>query len=692
MQEKKVSLTINNKELSISTGKIARQANGSVIVQYGDSVIFCSAVMAKEVKEDPGFFPLSVNYIEKFYAAGKIPGGFIKREGKPSDKEVLISRIIDRSIRPLFPEGFRNEVQVVPMTIAVDQENPTDILGVIAASAALSISDIPFKGPVASVRVGLIDDKYVINPTFKEIEKSRLNVVVSGTKNGITMIEGGGDFVTEEEMENGIRFGYETILKIIEIIEELTKTAEKTKKNIEIFLRPSNVDEEVKKEFFEKLKNTLNEKNKQERIEKIDSLYKEVEEFFKTKYDEKTAKYGKEALLDLEYDIVRDTLFKEGIRVDGRKPDEIRDITIEVGLFKRLHGSCLFTRGETQSLGILTLGSVSDEQRVDDIEGETSKKYMLHYNFPPFSVGEVGKIGAPGRREIGHGYLAERSIEPTLPSKEDFPYTIRLVSEIMESNGSSSMATVCSCCLALMDGGVPIKKPVAGIAMGLMYNRDKTEYKILTDIQGIEDHYGDMDFKVAGSRDGITGFQLDIKLDAVPVEILKEALEKAKKARNYILDKMEAVLSKPRESISEYAPKILIIKASPDNIRLLIGPGGKTIKKIIEEYNIKIDVENDIIKIVAPNLETAQRAYDKVYDIVRNIKVGDIIKGEVKKITDFGFFIETSSGREGLCHISNISTMRVKNIRDYVTEGQIVTAKVINIDDMGRINLSLKDI
>ncbi|HOJ49794.1 MAG TPA: polyribonucleotide nucleotidyltransferase [Spirochaetota bacterium] len=692
MQEKSVSLTINNKKLLISTGKVARQANGSVIVQYGDTVIFSSAVMAKEVKEDPGFFPLSVNYIEKFYAAGKIPGGFIKREGKPSDKEVLISRIIDRSIRPLFPSGFRNEVQVVPMTIAVDQENPTDVLGVIAASAALSISDIPFNGPVASVRVGLIDGKYIINPTFKEMEQSRLNVVVSGTKNGITMIEGGGNFVSEEEMENGIKAGYETILKIVDIIEELVKIKGKPKKEVQVFLRPTSIDEEVKKEFLDKLKSVLEIKNKQERVEKTEALYKSVGEFFKTKYDEKAEYYAKEALLDLEYDLVREKLFKEGIRVDGRKPDEIRDIHIEVGLFKRLHGSALFTRGETQSLGILTLGSVSDEQKVDDIEGETSKKYMLHYNFPPFSVGEVGKIGAPGRREIGHGYLAERSIEPTLPSKDEFPYTIRLVSEIMESNGSSSMASVCSCCLALMDGGVPIKEPVAGIAMGLMYNKDKTDYKILTDIQGIEDHYGDMDFKVAGSRNGITGFQLDIKVDALPVTLLREALEKAKVARNYILDKMAEVIAKPRDEISEYAPKILIIKANPDNIRLLIGPGGKTIKKIIEEYGIKIDVENDIIKIVAPNLETAQKAYDKVYDIVRDIKIGDVIQGEVKKITDFGFFIETSSGREGLCHISNISNVRVKNVRDYVTEGQVVKAKVINIDDMGRINISLKDI
>lgn len=694
--EHRVELEYKGKKLTITTGKIAKQANGSVLVQCGNTTVFASAVMGKPAESDPGFFPLSVHYTEKFYAAGRIPGGFIKREGKPSDKAVLSSRVIDRSLRPLFPEGFRTEVQVIPMVLSVDNNDPADTLGAIAASAALTISDIPFRGPVGTVRVALIDGEYVINPSLDASNEAALNVVISGTKEGVTMVEGGAEIVSEEEMLGAMKAGYEAILEIVKIQEELKALCGKEKVEVPLFTRPEELDQEVAGFAEEKFRTALSSAlNKKQRAEQIGQVYDEIKTYFKEKYEEEnpaTVKQAMKAAEDLEYYLVRDKLFTEDQRVDGRKPDEIRHIESEVSILPMLHGTALFTRGETQSLGVLTLGSMSDQQRVDDMQGESSKRYMLHYNFPSFSVGEAGRVGPPGRREVGHGYLAERALEAVIPSADDFPYTIRLVSEIMESNGSSSMATVCSCCMAMMDGGVPIKAPVSGIAMGLMFNKEKTAYKILTDIQGLEDHYGDMDFKVAGTKEGITAFQLDIKMDAISVDILEEALGAAKKARLHILGKMDEAITEPREEISANAPKIFTIKANPDNVRFLIGPGGKTIKKLTETYGVKIDISDDgNVNIVTTDLDNAEQVYEEVMFYVRDIKAGEIIEGEVKKIMDFGAFIEVAAGREGLCHISNLSQERVRKVDDVVSEGERVKVKVIKIDDNGKISLSMKD-
>ncbi len=694
--EQIVEFDYKGSKLILKAGKIAKQANGSIMAQYGDTVVFASAVMGKAPAEDPGFFPLSVHYIEKFYAAGRIPGGFIKREGKPSDLGVLTSRIIDRSLRPLFPEGFRNEVQIVPMTLAFDGQNSPDTLGLIASSAALAVSDIPFKNPVGAVRVCYKDGLYIVNPTIDIIKESLLNVVVAGTSEGITMVEGSADRVSEGEMVGAIEEGYKVVQDIIRIQKELVEKVGKPKVQVSLFTRPEEIDAEVRDTFGEKLKNALDVPGKLEKYSAIESVFDETATYFAEKYPEDSAKvkFAKGAIHDLEYNLVREKLFSENLRVDGRKPEEIRPLESEVSVLPMVHGSSLFTRGETQALGVLTLGASSDGQRVDALMGEDLKRYMLHYNFPSFSVGEAGRVGPPGRREIGHGYLAEKALEAIIPDEKDFPYTIRLVSEIMESNGSSSQATICACCLALMDGGVPIKAPVSGIAMGLMFNKEKTDYKILSDIQGMEDHYGDMDFKVAGTGDGITAFQLDIKMDAISVSILSEALEEAKKARLIILENMVGALEGPREEISQYAPKLSIIQADPDNIRYLIGPGGKTIKKIVEETGAKIDIEdNGEIKIVAPNSESANLAYEKIYALVRDVKQGDIISNAiVKKIADFGAFIELAPGREGLCHISNIADRRIRNVRDVLEVGELVKVKVLNIDPSGKIDLSIKDV
>ncbi len=693
--EHQVEFDYKGKKLTIKTGKIAKQANGSVMVQYGETVIFASAVMGRDKAEDPGFFPLSVHYTEKFYAAGRIPGGFIKREGKPSDLGVLTCRIIDRSLRPLFPEGFRNEVQVMPITMAVDGVNSPDVLGLIAASAALTISDIPFGGPVGAVRVCMVDGAYIVNPTIQEEEVADLSIVVAGTKEGITMIEGGAGMVTESQMLGAIDAGFKVVQDIVRVQEELRELAGKEKSDVNLFIRPEEIDAEVRAFAEQKLKDALNVPGKLEKKKASDAVFEEAQAYFKEKYEDDSAKmnFVKDAVHDLEYDLVREKLFLENSRVDGREPGELRSLESEVGILPKVHGSALFTRGETQALGVLTLGGASDGQRFDGLNGEGRKNYMLHYNFPSFSVGEAGRVGPPGRREIGHGYLAEKALEAVLPETEDFPYTIRLVSEIMESNGSSSQATICACCLALMDGGVPIKAPVSGIAMGLMFNKEKNDYKVLTDIQGMEDHYGDMDFKVAGTTEGITAFQLDIKMDAIAVSILGEALEEAKKARLKILENMKGALDAPREEISKNAPKMQILKANPDNIKYLIGPGGKTIKKIVEETGAKIDIaDNGEVTMVSPDLETAEAVYEKVYSLIRDLKKGDVInKGLVKKIMDFGAFVELAPGREGLCHISNIAKERIRNVRDVLSEGDTVKVKIMNIDRAGKIDLSMKD-
>jgi polyribonucleotide nucleotidyltransferase len=695
MQEKRVTLNWFGKELVITTGKMAKQANGSVTVQYDDTVILAAATMGKNLEEDPGFFPLSVHYLEKYYASGRLPGGFIKRESKPSDRAILTSRIIDRSLRPLFQEGFRNEVQIIPMLVS-SGNCAADILASLASSAALYISDIPFTNPVGTVRVSLVQGEIKVNTDASYEDNEELNLLISGTEDGITMIEGISSNVTNEQMVSALKLGFEEIQKLIQIQKDLKVLAGKEKIKTTLFLKDPALEKAVADFASEKILKTFSIKEKLEHNKAVEKVFEDTVAHFKALHENNPSieKQVKELVHDLEYFLVRDYLFEHNIRVDGRRPDELRHIEAEVGLFRRLHGSALFTRGETQSLGVLTLGSSSDEQRVDSPEtGDSSKRYMLHYNFPSFCVGEAGKVGPPGRREIGHGYLAEKALKMIIPKEEDFSYTIRLVSEILESNGSSSMASVCSGSLALMDGGVPIKEHVAGIAMGLMFNKDNTDYKILTDIQGLEDHYGDIDFKVAGTKTGITAFQLDIKMNAVSLELLKDALESSLKARLHILDIMNKVISSPRNELSEFAPKIFSIFANPDNIRHLIGPGGKTIKALTEEFHTNIDIlPTGEIRIISAEPQLTEELKKRIQFMVRDIKVGDIIEGKVTKIVAFGAFIELAAGREGLCHISKLANRHVKAVTDILSEGMMVTVKVTDIDAQGKIAVSLKDV
>lgn len=694
MQEKTVEINWLGKTLKLTTGKMAKQANGSVLVECEDTVILGVATMGKNIEEDPGFFPLSVHYLEKFYASGRLPGGFLKRESKPSDQAILTSRIIDRSIRPLFAEGFRNEIQVLPMLIS-SGNCAADILATIASSAALCISDIPFYHPIGMVRVSMVNGKIQINtdPLYEKDEM--LNLLISGTKEGITMIEGVANNISNEQMLEALQIGFQEIQHLIEAQEQLKKLAGKEKISVNLFLKDSQLQKMVEDLVTSQIQDTFKIKEKLERNKAIEQITEKALGYFAA---QEPHLYNKKQIIemihDLEYFLVRDHLFEKNERVDGRLPDELRHIEAEAGLFPRLHGSALFTRGETQSLGVLTLGTSSDEQKVDSAEtGDSSKTYMLHYNFPNFSVGEVGKVGPPGRREIGHGYLAEKALKAVLPTKNDFNYTIRLVSEILESNGSSSMASVCSGSLALMDGGVPIKEHVAGIAMGLMFNQDKSQYKILTDIQGLEDHYGDIDFKVAGTKTGINAFQLDIKMDAISLNLLKEALQESHKARLKILEIMNNVISSPRKNISEFAPKIFSLYANPDNIRHLIGPGGKMIKSLTEEFKANIDIlPTGEIRINTQNPSMVEGLKKRIEFLVKDIKVGDIIEGKVTKVAVFGAFIELAPGKEGLCHISKLANHRVQAVSDILSEGMKVTVKVIDIDSQGKIAVSLKDV
>ncbi len=683
VQEKTI---INGKEFIIETGKLAKQANGAVLVRYGDTVLLVTAVASEEPKEDIDFFPLTVEFEEKFYAAGKIPGGFIKREGKPGEKAILSARLIDRPIRPLFPDGFRNEVQVIATVLSVDQENPPDILGITGASAALTISDIPFGGPIAGVRIGYRDGEYLINPTSEELEESLLDLVVAGTKDAITMVEAGAQEVSEEVIVKAFEIAQEEIAKLVELQERLRAKVGKEKMAFE---PPdfSNVTEKIKELELDNIKKALLVKEKKERERNLSVIKKGLKERFEE--DEEFLRYLNIAFEEIVKEEVRNLIVTEKRRVDGRSLTEIRPITCEVGVLPRTHGSAIFTRGQTQALVITTLGATEDEQIVDDITEEENKKFMLHYNFPPFSVGEVRPRRGPGRREIGHGALAERAIKAVLPPEEEFPYTIRVVSEILESNGSSSMATVCGATLSLMDAGVGISKPVSGIAMGLI--KEKDEFFILTDILGLEDHYGDMDFKVAGTKDGITALQMDIKISGISSEVMRRALSQAKEARLFILDKMTEVIDKPREDLSPYAPRIKVLTISANKIGDLIGPGGKNIKKIIEETGVKINIEPDGKVYV---FSTTENAFDKAQEMIealtREAKVGENYLGKVTRITNFGAFVEIFPGKEGLVHISNLSTKRVKNVKDVVNVGDKILVKVIDIDDTGRVNLSRK--
>ncbi len=683
-----VSTEVGGRVLSIETGRVAKQANGSVLVRYGDTVVLVTAVMSRKEMEDIDFLPLTVNYQEQFYAVGKIPGGFIKREGKPSDHEVLVSRVIDRSIRPLFPEGYKYDTQVIAMVLSFDKDNDPTPLAIIGASAALYISDIPYEVPIAAAIVGRVDGQYVINPTQEQEEKSDLNITVSSSSDSIVMVEGGAKFVPEKDILGALDFGFKEVQKIIEIQKELREKAGKEKIKIEV----KKLDEETTRLIEEKYAGRLNEairiKEKLKRYRAIDEILEDVISEFGNDDPERILLI-KNAFDELKKKLVRN-LIKSGVRIDGRKYDEIRPISIEVGVLPRAHGSALFTRGETQALVATTLGTHEDEQMVDTIEGESFKKFMLHYNFPPFSVGEVRPLRAPGRREIGHGALAERAIQPAMPSEEEFPYTIRVVSDIMESNGSSSMATVCGASLSLMDAGVPIKTDVAGIAMGLLKEGD--QFIILSDILGDEDHLGDMDFKVAGNDRGISAIQMDIKIKGIGMDILEKALEQARKGRLYILSKMREVISKPRDEISKFAPRYYTMNINPERIRDLIGPGGKTIKRIIGDTGVTIDIQEDgRVVIYAPSLTSLNEAIEKIKEVTREIEVGKIYQGVVKRIAPYGAFVEILPGVEGLLHISQLENRKVNRVEDVVNVGDVVPVKVIELDELGRPRLSRKE-
>lgn len=681
-------IQIGGRELNVNIGKMAKQANGAALVQYGETVVLVTAVSSSEAKEDIDFLPLLVEYRERAFAAGKIPGGFFKREGKPADKEILSARIIDRSIRPLFPEFYRNDTMIHVTVLSADEENDADILGTIGASIALTISDIPFDGPIGSVRMGKIDDEFIINPTYSQLEQSQANIIISGSEDSIVMVEGDATEISEEVMIELLKKGHEEIKRIIELQKKLRKEIGKDKCE---FSEPE-FDENLKKIISEKCTPVLSELvkiiDKKEREGKILDFYKELLENLEEEYPESESQI-KYLFENKEKEIVRDLVLNKNIRADGRANNEIRPISIEVGLMPRTHGSSLFTRGQTQSLANVTLGTKIDEQKIEGLDGSTWKRYMLHYNFPGFCVGEVKPERGPGRREIGHGFLAERALEPVIPSEEKFPYTIRIVSDILESNGSSSMASVCSGSLSLMDAGVPVKAPVSGIAMGLMIEDKKIA--ILSDIAGMEDHLGDMDFKVAGTSEGITACQMDIKIKGISFDIMKTALEQAKEGRLFILGKMKEVIDKPREKLSPYAPTIIRFMVKSEDIGLIIGPGGKTIRDIQEKTDttISIEQEGDVF-IAAKSIEDGERAKEMIESLIAIPEIGKVYSGVVKKTTNFGAFVEFLPGKEGLIHISELEHRRVNKVEDILKVGDKVEVKIIKIDDNGRVDLSRK--
>lgn len=674
--------------LSVNIGKVAEQANGACVVRYGDTVVLVTATASKEPREGIDFFPLSVDFEERLYSVGKIPGGFIKREGKPSEKSILTSRLIDRPIRPLFPKGYRNDVQVIATVLSVDQDCTPDIVAMIGSSIALSISDIPFDGPTGSVLIGLIDDKFVVNPTSEQREKSLMHLTVSGTKDAIMMVEAGAKEIPEAVMLEGIMLAHEEIKGICNFIEEIRKEVGKEKKEYHVFQPDEVIEKEVREFITDKIVEAIQTYDKQEREENMDRVKEETLELFLEKYPE-NEKDIDEVIYDVTKEEVRKLILEQGIRPDNRKIDEIRPITCDVGLLPRTHGSGLFKRGQTQVLTVATLGASSDVQVIDGLGDEESKRYMHHYNFPPYSVGETRVLRGPGRREIGHGALAERALEPVIPSEEEFPYTIRLVSEVLSSNGSTSQASVCGSTLALLDAGVPIKAPVSGIAMGLIKSEDKVV--ILTDIQGMEDFLGDMDFKVAGTEKGITAIQMDIKIAGIDRNILKEALDRARVGRMFILEKMLAVIPEPRKELSPYAPRIFTMNVNTDKIRDIIGPGGKMINKIIDETGVKIDIDDDgKVVIAAADTESGNKAIEMINQIVKDVEVGEIYLGKVTRIVSFGAFVEILNGKEGLVHISNIARERIAKVEDVLSVGDEILVKVIEIDNQGRINLSRK--
>ena len=689
----RVTYKIGDDELILETGRIAKQANGAVYAQYGGSAVIATVCASPSAQEGLDYVPLTVDYNEKYYAAGKIPGGFIKREGRPKDKEILVSRLIDRPMRPLFDIAFGREIQIIPTCISSDQINPPDILSVIASSAAVHISDIPFNGPVAGVRVGYINGEYILNPTYEQIEKGDMEIVVAGTADGFTMVEGGANEVSEDVMLGALEKAQDFIAAMCRLQDELRKLAGKEK----LPLSPLQVALENKDamlaEALPQMEKACFVKGKHERRDAIAAVKTALAEKYAEQLEDEAQKKLFDALFeDMEYNILRKSILDKGVRVDGRGTEDIRPITCEIGVLPRPHGSALFTRGETQSLAVATLGTMLDEQVYDDIDGDRREHFILHYNFPPYSVGEVGRMGT-GRREIGHGNLARRSLEPMVPGRDKFPYTIRVVSEIMESNGSSSMASVCGGTLCMLAAGVPMKKSVAGIAMGLITEGSSYEkYAILSDILGEEDHLGDMDFKVAGTVDGITGFQMDIKIAGVTKEIMTKALAQAKRGRLHILGIKNQKIDKPAAEISKYAPKIETMKIDVDKIGALIGPGGKNIKAVSAQYGVTINTEDDgTVTIYGKNAASTDGAKAAVKGIVEDPEVGLIYNGTVKRIMDFGAFVEILPGKEGLCHISKFSRTKIASVSDVVSEGQQIPVKLLEIDKMGRLNLSYID-
>jgi polyribonucleotide nucleotidyltransferase len=682
-----VEVDLDGRKITLETGKVAKQANGAVVVRSGDSVVLVSACMADEAKPGAGFFPLTVDYREYTYAAGKIPGGFIKREGRPSEKEILTSRLIDRPIRPLFPEGFLHETQVIAMVLSADPEQDPNSLAIAGAGAALAISDLPFPYVLAGVRVGMKDGKYIANPTYTEGRESKLNIVVAGTEEGIVMVEAGARQVSEAEVLGAIEYGHDCCKKIAAGIRQLVKLAGKKKREFTPPVHDQAVYMEVSRQARIELTDALNTQkySKIDSYARVDALKEKIKE---AQPEEKQDEAGK-CFDTLKERIFRDEMLKNHRRPDGRAFDEVRQITIETGVLPRTHGSALFTRGETQALVTVTLGTKDDEQRIELLEpGEVTKRFMLHYNFPPFSVGEVGFMRGPGRREIGHGALAERSLLALIPAEDVFPYTMRVVSDILESNGSSSQATVCGASLALMDAGAPLAAHVGGIAMGLVM--EAKDYAILTDIAGAEDHYGDMDFKVAGTRDGITGLQMDIKVPSVTTSILKEALEQARRGRLFIIGKMEQALPKPKANISQYAPRIYTLHIPTDKIRDVIGPGGKVIRGIIEQTGVKIDVEDDgTVHVASADEASANKAIQIITDITATAEVGKTYLGKVVRLVDFGAFVEIFPGTDGLLHISEIAENRIRDVRDELKEGDQILVKVLALEG-NKIKLSRK--
>ena len=680
-----VSVSIGGQELSIETGRMAKQADGAAVVRYGDTVVLVTACSKNEPREGIDFFPLTCDYREYTYAAGKIPGGFFKREGRPTEKEILTSRLIDRPIRPLFPENFSCETQVIALVLSAEPERNPDVLAIVGASAALYTSNIPFDQPIAAVRVGLIDDQFVINPTFPELKRSLLNLVVTGTDEAVVMVEAGAGEISEEKIVEALESGHQAIRQIIAIIRELAGRLSVVKRTVE----PLSLDPEVEKAgdgLSEKILDALCTSGKLASEEKMKAYRNEFIELFPQENEEKRVHAGK-VFERLKEKIFRREILERKRRSDERAFDEIRTIEGEAGVLPRTHGSALFTRGETQALVAVTLGTGEDVQRLDDLTGESTKKFMLHYNFPPFSVGEVRFLRGPGRREIGHGALAERAILPVLPPETEFPYTIRIVSDILESNGSSSMATVCGAIMALQDAGVPIRTPVAGVAMGLVKEND--QYAILSDIAGLEDHYGDMDFKVVGSAEGITALQMDIKISGVTREIMSQALKQARDGRLHILKKMAEAISAPRSDISAFAPRIMSLRIPVEKIGGVIGPGGKVIRGIIEETGVKIDVEDDgTVKVASIDSEAAEKAIRMIEEIVATAEVGKTYLGKVMKVVDFGAFVEIIPGTEGLLHISEIAERRISDIRDEVKAGDKILVKVLNIEAPNKIRLS----